>query len=59
MITMTYIAMDALQFIKCFLNASSHFILHQPSDGVCVFMTFILHVRPSEGHGSELPEFII
>lgn len=38
--------MDALQFIKCFLNALSHFILHQPSEGVCIFMTFMLHVRP-------------
>ena len=42
---MTNIAMDVLQFIKCFLNALSQFILHQPSDVVCIFITLILHIR--------------
>ena len=55
---MTNIAMDALRFIKCFLNTSSHFILHQPSEGVCISMTFILHVRPRVME-VKLPEFLI
>lgn len=58
MIIMTNIAMDALRFIKCFLNTSSHFILHQPSEGVCISMTFILHVRPRVME-VKLPEFLI
>lgn len=44
-IPMTNIAMDVLQFIKCFLKALSQFILHQPSDVVCIFITLILHIR--------------
>lgn len=39
---MTNIAVGALQFIKYFLNALFHFILYQPSEVVCIFITLIL-----------------
>ena len=41
---MTNVAMGAFQFMKCLLNALSHFILHQPSEVFCV-ITFILEIR--------------
>lgn len=41
-IPMTNIAVGALQFIKYFLNALFHFVLHQPSEVVCIFITLIL-----------------
>lgn len=39
---MTNIAVGAFQFIKYFLNALFHFILHQPSEGVYIFIILIL-----------------
>ena len=42
---MTNVAMGAFQFMKCLLNALSHFILHQPSEVFCVLITFILEIR--------------
>lgn len=50
--------MGAFTVYKVLLNASSHFILHQPSEGVCISMTFILHVRPRVME-AKLPEFLI
>lgn len=40
-IPMMNIAVGALQF-KYFLNALFHFILHQPSEVICMFITLIL-----------------
>lgn len=46
-IPITKVAMGALQFVKYFLNALPHFISHQPSEVVCIFITLILQIRLS------------